>query len=167
MFSLRNLIWKMSTWEYPSHWIPTFAHKGPRRHECRQHWTSESKRRRGLEHRSCFLLRINRLRVLSGGIGKRSLLSEESPELLALSLKEKKRLKSGTNTSFYRRRHAYFVPFFHEEGNLVLSHVSSLWAMLGLEDYNPDNWQLFIDSSKRSFKCDLLNYINRFYFISP
>lgn len=33
-----------------------------------------------------FLLRINRLRVLSGGIGKRSLLSEESPELLALSL---------------------------------------------------------------------------------
>lgn len=77
----------------------------------------------------CFLLRINRLRVLSGGIGKRSLLSEESPELLALSLKEKKRLKSGTNTSFYRRRHAYFVPFFHEEGNLVLSHVSGLYEL--------------------------------------
>lgn len=64
---------------------------------------------------------------------------------LNLKTKKRKMLKS------YRGRDAGSVPFFHEEDNLVFSHVLRL-EVLGLKDYIPGNRRLFIDSSKRILK---------------
>ena len=33
---------------------------------------------------------------------------------------------------------------------------------MGVENYSPDDWRLFIDSSKRSLKCVLLHNGNEF-----
>ena len=40
--------------------------------------------------------------------------------------------------------------------------VKQLLLKLGLDEYNPDSWRLFIDSSKRSLKCVLLHNTNSY-----
>ena len=38
--------------------------------------------------------------------------------------------------------------------------------MLGVDEYDPNSWRLFVDSSKRSLKFVLLNNTNKYAFIA-
>ena len=42
------------------------------------------------------------------------------------------------------------------------NNIQGLFSEMGLPEYNPDEWRLFIDSSKRSLKCVLLDNGNKF-----
>jgi hypothetical protein len=55
------------------------------------------------------------------------------------------------------------VPFFTNENNLVFCNdIGNLLKKIGLSEYNPSEWRLFIDSSKRNLKCVLLNNGNKY-----
>ena len=85
-------------------------------------------------------------------------LPKKSAELLASRLGEKNLLGSSTKISFYRTRDSEFLPFFSEEDGLVFCcDIPGLLNKLGLKEYNPDQWRLFIDSSKYSLKVVLLH----------
>lgn len=85
-------------------------------------------------------------------------LPKYSAELLASRLKEKNVLEKGVPISFYRRRHEEFLSFFTKEDGLVYCRdVSGLFYKLGIKEYKPEEWRLFIDSCKRSLKCVLLH----------
>ena len=85
-------------------------------------------------------------------------LSKESSEVLASRLKEKSLLQPGTKVSFYRKRDADFVPLFSQEENIVFcNEIRRVLINLGITNYRPEDWRLFIDSSKRSLKCVLLH----------
>ena len=63
---------------------------------------------------------------------------------------------------FYRGLHEEFKDFFSREDGVVFCNgVSSVMEVLG-HGYNPDQWHLFIDSSKMSLKVVLLHNGNRF-----
>jgi hypothetical protein len=52
--------------------------------------------------------------------------------------------------------------FFTEDNNLVFcSDIGNLLKKTGLSEYNSSEWRLFIDSSKCSLKCVLLNKGNK------
>ena len=90
-------------------------------------------------------------------------LSKESSELLASRLNEKNVLASGTKITFYRNRQKNLLPFFSENNQLVFCNdVEGLLKEMGLSGYVPNEWHLFIDSSKRSLKCVLLHNGNRY-----
>jgi hypothetical protein len=94
-------------------------------------------------------------------------LSKKSSELLASRLKEKNVLHPGTKITYYRRREKDLLLFFTEDNNLVsCNDIGNLLKMIGLSEYNPCEWRLFIDSSKRSLKCVLLNTGNKYGSIS-
>lgn len=85
-------------------------------------------------------------------------LPKNSAELLASRLKEKNLLENGVRITFYRSRHEEFLSFFIKEGELVYCRdISGLLKKLGIEEYKPNEWRLFIDSSKRSLKSVLLH----------
>jgi hypothetical protein len=89
--------------------------------------------------------------------------SKESSELLASRLKEKNVLHPGTKITFYRRREKDLLPFFTEDSNLVFCNdIGNLLKKTGLSEYNPSEWLHFIESSKRSLKCVLLNNGNKY-----
>jgi hypothetical protein len=55
------------------------------------------------------------------------------------------------------------LPFFTKENNLLFCNtIANLLKKIGLSEYNPSKWPLFIDSSKRSLKCVLLNNGNKY-----
>ena len=84
-------------------------------------------------------------------------LSKESSELLASRLKEKNLLQPGTFITYYRNRHAEFLPYFTREKDIVFcNNVEGVLKKLGVTQYDPNDWRLFIDSCKRSLKCVLL-----------
>ena len=90
-------------------------------------------------------------------------LSKDESELLASRLKEKNLLKPGTKITYYRNRDSDFVLCFSQEGDLVFcSDVPGLLNKMGVKEYNPEEWRLFIDSSKRSLKCVLLHNGNKY-----
>jgi len=90
-------------------------------------------------------------------------LSKESSELLASRLKEKNLLKPGTLITFHRKRHEGLFPYFTQENEIVYcNNVEGLLKMLGVVEYKPNDWRLFIDSCKRSLKCVLLHNGNAF-----
>ena len=89
-------------------------------------------------------------------------LSKESSELLASRLKEKNVLQTGTKITFYRRREKDLLPFFTKDNNVVFCNDIGNLKKIGLSEYNPSEWRLFIDSSKHSLKCVLLNNGNRY-----
>ena len=90
-------------------------------------------------------------------------LSKESSELLASRLKEKNLLQPGTFITDYRNRHAEFLPYFTQEKDTVFcNNVEGVLKKLGVTQYDPNDWQLFIDSCKRSLKCVLLHNENNF-----
>lgn len=90
-------------------------------------------------------------------------LSKEASEILASRLKDKNLLEQGTKITFYRTRKKDFLPFFSQEDNLVYCQdVKGLLEKMGLCDYSPNEWRLFIDSSKRSLKCVLLHNGNKY-----
>ena len=63
---------------------------------------------------------------------------------------------------FYRGRHEEFKDFFSQEDGVVFCYdVCSVMEVLGHE-IDPDQWHLFIDSSKVSLKVVLLHNGNKF-----
>ena len=90
-------------------------------------------------------------------------LSKKSAEILASRLKEKHCLQPGVTITSFRTREQDLLPYFTEEDKLVFcNNVSGLLNCMGLSEYKPENWRLFIDSSKRSLKCVLLHNGNKF-----
>ena len=85
-------------------------------------------------------------------------LSKYSAELLVSRLKEKNLLEDGVRITFYGSWYKEFLSFFTKEEELVYCRdVSGLLNKLGIEEYKPEDWPLFIDSSKRILKCVLLH----------
>lgn len=90
-------------------------------------------------------------------------LSKTSAELLASRLKEKNLLGEDARITFFRRRHQDYMGYFCEEEDLVYCRdVAGLLAKLGAPQYDPRDWRLFIDSSKRSLKSVLIHNGNEF-----
>ncbi|GFT49405.1 uncharacterized protein TNCV_4583651 [Trichonephila clavipes] len=88
---------------------------------------------------------------------------KEASEILASRLKEKNLLTPETNITFYRTREKNLSPFFSQEKDLVFCNdFGGLLQQMGLKKYQPIDWRLFIDSSKRSLKCVLLNNGNKY-----
>lgn len=89
-------------------------------------------------------------------------LSKTASEILASRLKERNLLTNETKISYYRNREKDLLPFFTEKDNFVFcSDIPGLMTAMGLKQYNPNEWRLFIDSSKRSLKCVLLHNGNK------
>ena len=81
-------------------------------------------------------------------------LSKENSELLASTWKEKYLLESGTNVTFYRTREKEFLPYFKEEDSFAYCHdVAGVLNELGVTSYEPGDWRLFIDSSKKALNA--------------
>ena len=58
---------------------------------------------------------------------------------------------------FYRHRDKKFRRYFQEDAVFVTcTDIRQLLLELGVPSYNPDEWRLFTDSSKRSLKRVLL-----------
>ena len=90
-------------------------------------------------------------------------LSKESSELLASRLKEKNLLQTETFITYYQNRHAEFLPYFTQEKDIVFcNNVEGVLKKLGVTQYDPNDWRLFIDSCKQSLKCVLLHNGNDF-----
>ena len=90
-------------------------------------------------------------------------LSKKSSELLASRLKEKNLLQPRTFITYYRNRHAEFLPYFTQEKDVVFcNNVEGVLKKLGDTQYDPNDWRIFIDSCKRSLKCVLLHNGNDF-----
>ena len=50
------------------------------------------------------------------------------------------------------------MPYFTQEKDIVYCNdVAGLLRQLGAQEYDPQHWQLFIGSSKRSLKCVLFH----------
>ncbi|KAI6651281.1 hypothetical protein LOD99_5429 [Oopsacas minuta] len=89
-------------------------------------------------------------------------LPKESAELLGSGLKEKNLLLPETKFYSYRNREIEFLKYFIVEDGFMFCHdVSPLVNALGCP-YVPNDWRLFIDSSKQSLKCVLLHNGNKF-----
>jgi hypothetical protein len=82
--------------------------------------------------------------------------------LLASRLKEKNILHPGKKVTFYRGREKDLLPCFTKDDNLVFCEDIGNLKKIGLSEYNPSEWHLFINSSKHSLKCVLLNNGNRY-----
>ncbi|KAI6656196.1 hypothetical protein LOD99_1529 [Oopsacas minuta] len=89
-------------------------------------------------------------------------LPKESAELLGSRLKEKNLLLPETKFYSYRNRAIEFLKYFIMEDGFVFCHdVSPLVNAFGCP-YVPNDWRLFIDSSKQSLKCVLPHNGNKF-----
>jgi hypothetical protein len=90
-------------------------------------------------------------------------LTKEKSEILGSRLKGKNLLAPGTTFYWFRNSEKEFQIFFRMEGQLVFCcDISALIHQLGEETYDPNDWPLFIDSSKRSLKAVLLHNGNKF-----
>ena len=89
-------------------------------------------------------------------------LSKKQAELLGSRLKDWNLLHQDTKVCFYSGRHEKFKDSFSLEDGVVLRNdVCSIMEVLGHE-YNPDQWRLFIESSKVRLKEVLLHNGNKF-----
>ena len=85
---------------------------------------------------------------------------KKASEILASRLNEK---KQGVKVSYFRTRESTFLQYFRSDSGFVFCHdIPGLLKELGLSIYNPNEWRMFIDSSKRSLKCVLLHNGNLF-----
>ena len=90
-------------------------------------------------------------------------LSKKSSEILASRLGDHGILDSGNKITFYRDRDDLLIRFFTMEDAFVYcNNIQGLLSEMSLPEYNPDEWRLLIDSSKRSLKCVLLHNGNKF-----
>jgi hypothetical protein len=90
-------------------------------------------------------------------------LSKEASELLASRLKEKNCLKPEVTITAYRTREDGILPYFSQDEELVYcNNIPGFLLHMGLPEYQPKDWRLFIDSSTRSLKCVLLHNGNRY-----
>ena len=90
-------------------------------------------------------------------------LSKKLSEVLASRLVEKGLLLPEVKITYYRNREINQLSHFSQNGDFVYcTNIKSLLNDLGVENYRPDEWRLFIDSSKRSLKCVLLHNGNKY-----
>lgn len=90
------------------------------------------------------------------------MLPKNRSEILGSRLQEMNLLAPGTTFSWYRDRETEYIPFFAEDDELTYCHdINGLMMKLGLS-YDPCQWRLFIDSSKRSLKAVLLHNGNEY-----
>ena len=90
-------------------------------------------------------------------------LSKQGSELLASRLKEKNCVQPDAKITFYRNRETGILPLFSQDNDLVYgNNIIGLLLKMKIPNYRPEDWRLFIDSSKRSLKCVLLHNGNRF-----
>ena len=90
-------------------------------------------------------------------------LSKQAAEILASRLNEKHLLHSSAKVSYFRKRDEHFITFFKEKKQLIYGdNVPGLFGQLGISSYNPEEWRLLMDSSKRSLKCVLLHNRNSY-----
>ena len=90
-------------------------------------------------------------------------LSKESSAIWASLLGEHDILNLRTKITFYCDRDDLLICFFTMEDYLVYcNNIQVLLSEMGLTEYNPDEWRLLIDSSKRNLKCMLLHNGNKF-----
>lgn len=87
-------------------------------------------------------------------------LSKEQAAVLASSLK-KRNLFTGKISHYQTRNHEILNYFDECDGMPFLSDVHGLFRWLNVE-YVPEQWRLFIDSSKSSLKCVLLHNGNQY-----
>lgn len=92
-------------------------------------------------------------------------LPKDASEYLASVLKKKNLLAKGVKSSFYRNREKEFRQFFTSEENdhgklVYCKNIDGLMEKMKPGLYRPENWRLFIDSSKRSLKAVLLHNTN-------
>ncbi|GFW60239.1 uncharacterized protein TNCV_1843201 [Trichonephila clavipes] len=79
-------------------------------------------------------------------------LPKDTAKVLGSTLKERHLLNSGASFSWYRFREKEFVPFFTQEGDLVFcNNVPAILKMFKIM-YEPEEWRLFIDLSKKEFE---------------
>ena len=72
-------------------------------------------------------------------------------------------LDSGTKITFYQDRDDLLIRFFTVKDDFVYCDtIQGLLSEMGLPEYNPDEWRLFVDRSKWSLKCVLLCNDNQF-----
>ena len=84
-------------------------------------------------------------------------LPKSKAELVGSRLQQWNLLESDVKVSFFRDRQKDLVPFFLMEGDLVYCNdINGLMAALTVK-HDPDEWRLFIDSSKTSLKAVLLH----------
>ncbi|KYN09497.1 hypothetical protein ALC57_18384 [Trachymyrmex cornetzi] len=90
-------------------------------------------------------------------------LSKQMSELLASRLKERNLVTAETKITFYRNREQNFLKYFSEEDSIVYcSNIRGLINEIKSDIYIPEEWRLFIDSSKRSLKAILLHNGNKY-----
>ena len=88
-------------------------------------------------------------------------ISKQAAEVLASRLKEKTYLIVLQKFLTLEQEMKTLLTFL-QVNLLVYCHISGLLLQLGISVYNPTEWRLFIDSSKRSLKCVLLHNGNIF-----
>ena len=89
-------------------------------------------------------------------------LSKNAAELLSSRLKEKNLFDKDSKISYFRTRHEELFPFFVMNENLVYcTDVNALLERLGIHTYVPEDWRLFVDSSRQCLKCELLHNGNQ------
>ena len=88
-------------------------------------------------------------------------LPKDKSQLIGSRLKDRNLLAPETTFSWYRHRETKLVEFFSEGKDYVYcSNIYGLIEKSGLT-YDSNNWRLFLDSSKRSFKAVLLHNTNQ------
>ena len=93
-------------------------------------------------------------------------LSKKSCEILASHLGEHVVLHLGIKITVYRDRDDLLIRFFNIKDDFVYcNNNQGLLSEMGLPEYNPDEWSLLIDSSKRSLKFVLLHNGNKFAYV--
>jgi hypothetical protein len=71
----------------------------------------------------------------------------------------------GPRTSYYwyRHREEEIIPYFSQEyPSVYCNNIPKLVHRLGLSEYDPSAWRLFVDTSKRSLKGVLVHNGNVF-----
>ena len=90
-------------------------------------------------------------------------LSNKSSEILASRLGKLGILDLETKITFCPDRDDLLIRFFTMDNDFIYcNNIQSLLSEMDLPEYNPDEWRLFIDSSKRSLKCVLFHDGNKF-----
>lgn len=89
-------------------------------------------------------------------------LSKKASEILASRLKQRNLVTPETRISYYRNRETELLSFFAKDDDFAFcSDVPGLLKAMGVQKYDPNEWRLFIDSSKRSLKCVLMHNGNK------
>ena len=72
-------------------------------------------------------------------------------------------LRKETNVTFYQNREKRLLKFFDTGNDFVYCcDVAELLEVMSVPQYDPNEWRLFIYSSKKSIKCVLLHNGNLF-----